>query len=117
MNLSKSQNMKTVISFFIFSFLITGVYAQEVAATTDYDTKTEKATAYNIDISSSEVVHVTNSAVEDDICYSEISKVTFYEALIRQNNFNIDLKESNNIALKNTEDIIKNNKERVSYSD
>ncbi len=108
--------MKTVISFFIFSFLIAGVNAQEIATTIDHPIETENIIDSNNN-STSETIQTTNTAVEEDICYSEISKVTFYEALLRQNKFDIYLKESDNIALKNTEDIIKRNKDRISYSD
>ncbi len=109
--------MKITISCFIFLFLVAGVTAQEVQ-TKDHHTQANIAVTENHTISSpKKVLKSENSAVEDGICYSEISKVTFYEALIHQNNFEIHLKESNNLTLKNTEDIINNHKERVSYTD
>ncbi len=107
--------MKTIISFFIFSFLIIGINAQEITNKADHNKNEENAISSDKDITSNS--QETYTAAEKDICYSEISKVTFYEALIRQNNFDIELKESDNIALKNTEDIIKRNKNRISYSD
>ncbi|GAA4274004.1 hypothetical protein U6A24_01320 [Aquimarina gracilis] len=109
--------MKTIVSFFIFSFLTIGVHAQETITTTEHNNKTENTLVSEKNTTTSETLQMSSTAMEEDICYSEISKVTFYEALIRQNNFDIELKESNNIALKNTEDIIKRNRNRVSYTD
>lgn len=110
--------MKTVISFFIFSFFIIGANAQETTSKIDHPKKAEIIQHSKKDLSTSQSLPEVNiTATEEDICYGEISKVTFYEALIRQNNFDIDLKESDNIALKNTEDIIKNRKNRISYTE
>ncbi len=94
---------------------MTGINAQETKTIAENINNTNEV----VKSYSDSAIHALNSILleEDTVCYSEISKVTFYEALIRQNNFDINLKESDNIALKNTEDIIKNNKDRVSYSE
>ncbi|WP_271767390.1 hypothetical protein [Aquimarina algiphila] len=106
--------MKTTISCILFLFLIAGVTAQEIKTTNNND----KASVNN-DISSSDKDSESdvNVTLEEDVCHAELSKVAFYEALIRQNGFDINLKKNNIIALKNTEDIIANNKERISYSE
>ncbi len=81
-------------------------------------------------IISSDDAHVTSTEKEDissnantlsenkNICQAEKSKTAYYEALIRQNNFNINDENSEKIhdlVLKNTEDIISNPKSRISY--
>ncbi len=108
--------MKTTISYLIFLFLATGVNAQEIK-TTDNHNSNEVTTAESIE--STETLKSSNVLLAEDVCYSEISKVAFYEALIRQNNFDIKFEnnDSNDIVLKNTEDIITNNQERISYSE
>ncbi len=104
--------MKTTILSFIFLFLTIGVNAQETEAT-DIAILTVEETTNAV------TTDVNNNSLEKDMCYGEISKTAFYEALIRQNGFDIQLKDSNDtlITLRNTEDIINSNKERISYSD
>ncbi|WP_109299623.1 hypothetical protein [Aquimarina sp. AU474] len=111
--------MKTTISCFIFLLSATGISAQEINTTTLDDNRNNEVAEVvktNTDISSYQSSQKDYTLEEKIICYSEISKVTFYEALIRQNNFDIRLKDSQ-IVLRNTEDIITNNKQRISYSD
>ncbi|MCK8522389.1 hypothetical protein M0D21_12465 [Aquimarina sp. D1M17] len=104
--------MKTTLSLFIFLFLSTVAITAQEANTTSLNNKDQKDKT---------VTEAKENEDERAVCYSEISKVTFYEALIRQNNFDIQLKDSKdynaNLVLKNTEDIIKNNQERISYTD
>ncbi len=110
--------MKSTISCFVFLFLVAGISAQEIKTTTPNDSKNnEIAEVVKTDkgISSFEALQQKNTLEDDAVCYSEISKVTFYEALLHENNFDIQLKDSH-IALRNTEDIITNNKERISYT-
>lgn len=109
--------MKTTISFILFLFLIAGVTAQEIKTINNND----NASVDN-HISLSEKVSKTDDNIlfEEDVCHAELSKITFYEALIRQNGFKINLEKNKVTAiatLKNTEDIITNNKERISYSE
>ncbi|PKV49501.1 hypothetical protein ATE84_1527 [Aquimarina sp. MAR_2010_214] len=110
--------MKTTISCITLLFLVLGINAQEIK-TENHITKANETAAVNskkTNVSSSTRALKTENTLEEDTCYSEISKATFYEALIRQNGLEIYLNNSD-FALKNTEDIITNNKERISYSE
>jgi len=110
--------MKTFIPFIIVLFLSVGVTAQEESTinTTDDNTIAQND-------STTDQVSTTNqnTAEQENICYSETSKIAFYEALLKQNNMDINLEvkdtKSHDIALRNTEDIIKSNKNRISYSE
>ncbi len=106
--------MKTTFSLLIFLFLIAGVNAQEAVSTKKSNDTNEMTVVEETNKSTSLSQDIT---IEEDMCYAELSKITFYEALIRQNGFEIELKEETAISLKNTEDIITNNKQRISYSD
>ncbi|WP_106793820.1 hypothetical protein [Aquimarina sp. Aq78] len=112
--------MKTTISCITLLFLVIGINAQEIKTKNHITKANETATVTSkettTNISSSTRALKTENTLEEDTCYSEISKATFYEALIRQNGFEIHLNNSD-LVLKNTEDIITNNKERISYSE
>jgi hypothetical protein len=110
--------MKNTISCITLFFLVIGINAQEIK-TENHITKANETTTVAsketaTDISSSRRALLNTS--QENTCYSEISKATFYEALIRQNGLEIYLNDSD-LALKNTEDIITNNKDRISYSE
>jgi len=111
--------MKTTISLLIFLFLTIGVNAQEVNTTNDTD-KVVVTQKENTDTLSTNE-NTASTVIEDEICYAELSKRAFYEALIRQGGFQEQLNEEEKmntyISLKNTEEIITNNKERISYSE
>ncbi len=112
--------MKTTISCITLLLLTIGINAQEIKienhSTNANKTAdvTPKETTTNV--SSSTRALKTKNTLEEDTCYSEISKAAFYEALIRQNGLEIYLNNSD-IVLKNTEDIITNNKDRISYTE
>ncbi|MBP2832466.1 hypothetical protein J8281_09750 [Aquimarina sp. U1-2] len=108
--------MKIVTTLFITLFFVTVTRAQDTQVNSE---NTHLIAETEVVSHQDSALHVLHSVLlkEDTTCYSEISKVTFYEALLRQNNLDIDLKESANLALKNTEDMIRINKDRVSYSD
>ncbi len=112
--------MKNTLLLSIFLLLTVGICAQEVK-TIDNENSLETTVSKNTNTSSTSIITTsTDSLIEDTICYAEISKVAFYKALIKQNGFNINIRENDStvdIALKNTEEIIINNKERVSYSE
>ncbi|WP_062056445.1 hypothetical protein [Aquimarina longa] len=107
--------MKNTISCLLFFLLVIEVNAQENA------TKNHTITSNN-ELAITTPKSVTSSSIkstftlEDDTCYSELSKVKFYEALIRQNNLKIELKNTN-LTLKSTETIITDNKNKISYSE
>lgn len=93
--------MKTTISCFILLLFFTGINAQEIKITNPETTTNEVAILSN----DKPAVLNTEQTADDYTCYSEISKITFYEALIKQNgleisldNQTIDLKTTNNIS-------------------
>ncbi|MDY8136656.1 hypothetical protein [Aquimarina sp. 2201CG5-10] len=111
--------MKNIILGFIFLFSVVAVNAQETK-TTDANKPSEKATVTenkDVAIISLIATETANTPLVDKVCYSEVSKVTFYEALISQNGFDIQLKESNNLAIKSTEEIISKSKDQILYSE
>lgn len=110
--------MKTTVSCIILLFLVVGINAQEIKMTNHTAQANEKTviTKETNSNASSKKALKTEISIEDDTCYSEISKATFYEALLRQSGLKIHLK-NNDLALKNTEDIITNKKNRISYSE
>ncbi|EZH74438.1 hypothetical protein ATO12_11755 [Aquimarina atlantica] len=111
--------MKTTISCITLLLLTIGINAQEIKTENHSTNANETADVTSkeaiTDVSSTRALKTENT-LEEDTCYSEISKATFYEALIRQNGLEIYLNNSD-IVLKNTEDIITNNKDRISYTE
>lgn len=110
--------MKTVLFSIVFFTLTINCIAQEKANVDTNDNKVEVDTTIdsNDDHLIAQHINVTNK----DVCDAEKSKLHFYRALIKVNNFDIHIKDPNKtsgLALKNTEDIITNSKERISYSD
>ncbi|WP_109851505.1 hypothetical protein [Aquimarina sp. AU58] len=108
--------MKTTISCITLLLLTIGINAQEIKTENHITNANETANVTTTDVSSSTRALKTENTLEEDTCYSEISKATFYEALIRQNGLEIHLNNSD-LVLKNTEDIITNNKDRISYTE
>lgn len=101
--------MKTTISCFILLFFFTGINAQEIKITNPETTTNEiTLTSSDENTDPSLLTEVKKEqTVEDNACYSEISKITFYEALIKQNGFEISL-DDKTLDLKNTENILSN---------
>lgn len=112
--------MKITISCITLLLLTIGINAQEIKTENHITNANETADVTSkettTDVSSSTRALKTENTLEEDTCYSEISKATFYEALIRQNGLEIYLNNSD-LVLKNTEDIITNNKDRISYTE
>jgi hypothetical protein len=111
--------MKTTISCITLLLLTIGINAQEIKTENHITNADETANVTSkettTDVSSTRALKTENT-LEEDTCYSEISKATFYEALIRQNGLEMYLNNSD-LVLKNTEDIITNNKNRISYTE
>lgn len=102
--------MKTTISCFILLLFFTGINAQEIKVTNPETTANEIALTSSSDKNTDTSLLAalkTEQTIEDDACYSEISKITFYEALIKQNGFDISL-DNTTLDLKNTENILTN---------
>ncbi len=107
--------MKSVI-FCFFLFVFAGINAQEIKS--EDNTVNSNTTIVNSKQTNKSTP--CNKSLENDVCLAEQSKFHFYKALIRQNNLEEELssnKKSIKVALKSTEDIIKKNKNRVSYSE
>ncbi|GAA4276985.1 hypothetical protein [Aquimarina mytili] len=115
--------MKSTLVFFIFFALTLSINAQETK-TIDSKNNHKNFVSENTNNNTSPstiLTPLTDDLIEDNICYAEISKVTFFKALIKQNGFDITIQEGDDnntdIALKSTEEIITSNKERISYSE
>ncbi|OED37768.1 hypothetical protein AB832_04910 [Flavobacteriaceae bacterium (ex Bugula neritina AB1)] len=112
--------MKSLLICFSFILFSAAITAQESIENPIATTQTEKNISDN---STSTIVtplsnvEITPQIEDDKVCYGEISKITYYEALISQNEFDIDLKDSADIVIKNTEDIISNKRDQVLYSE
>lgn len=99
--------MKTIASFIILVLYVAGVNAQS---------ENNALLAINDTIAIAETkTETTTISEEDDICYGEESKAAYYEALIRQNDLKIELKNTE-LVLRNTEDLINKSKYRISYA-
>ena len=99
--------MKKLITGFAFLLSVVAVNAQ--------DAVTPITAEQAITQSSSDI---TNKSIDQDkVCYSEVSKIAFYEALISHNELNIHLKDSDRVAIKNTEEIISNSGKQTLYTD
>jgi len=108
--------MKSAITLLIFLFAITFTNAQEIASIPTDDTVTVE------EVSTTDVKTVGLDHEEiSNACYGEVSKAAFYKALLEENGFDTELeeakKETPSYALRNTEDIIKRHKNRISYSE
>ncbi len=111
------KSLLICLSFTLFSFAITAQESTEIAiATTETEKNVSDDTTNNIVKPSSNTKSISQIK-NDKVCYGEISKITYYEALISQYNFDIDLKDSADIVIKNTEDIISNKRDQVLYSE
>ena len=53
----------------------------------------------------------------DKVCFAEQSKTNFFEALLNENAFDIRLKNSNTLALRSMEEIIKRRKNQRLYTE
>ncbi|WP_103865792.1 MULTISPECIES: hypothetical protein [Aquimarina] len=104
--------MKNSISCIILLLLFTGINAQE-AKTAHITQDTEKLATATTDSSDSITALKTENNLEDYTCYSELSKVAFYEALLRKNNLDVSTK-SDTLILENTENNILDNKNQIS---
>lgn len=110
--------MKTLIISFIFLFFTAAINAQQSSSNTVTDQKEQSISdVKKIDLLGAKASVTHNAAEAENICYSETSKVAFFEVLINQNGFDIQLKESNDLVIKNTEEIINKNKDQILYSE
>lgn len=99
--------MKKLITGFAFLLSVVAVNAQEILAS---NTAEQDITQASSDIAN-------KSIDQEKVCYSEVSKIAFYEALISQNELNIHLKDSDRVAIKNTEEIISNSGKQTLYTE
>lgn len=111
--------MKNLIVSTIFILFTAIVSAQQSSNNTENSKQQTTTTVENTDKKDNRIESAVkeNALDADNICYSETSKVAFYEVLINQNGFDINLKESRDLAIKNTEEIIAKNKNQILYSE
>ena len=94
----------------LVTFLITslGVFAQQENIE---QVATPKQTSVVLKENTTIVEH------SDKVCYAEQSKTNFFEALLNENAFDIRLKNSNTLALRSIEEIIKRRKNQRLYTE
>lgn len=96
---------------FVLLLSIVGLTAQEKTIVDSGNTANKVITKDDSTILDKKTVSI------DKVCYSEGSKVAFYEALICQNGFDIQLKESDALVIKSTEEIIAKTKDQILYTE
>ncbi|WP_299244046.1 hypothetical protein [uncultured Aquimarina sp.] len=110
--------MKNLLLSLIFILCSVAVSAQETVTISD---NSEGNVSINGTISneSSSSVSTTENMILDinKVCYGETSKVAFYEVLIAKNGFKINLKDSKDLVIRNTEEIISKKIEEILYSE
>ncbi|WP_378185643.1 hypothetical protein ACE939_11075 [Aquimarina sp. W85] len=99
--------MNHLIKALVFVISIVAVNAQDKSITSGAEQNFIKTIGNSI----------AKSIDHDNVFYSKISKVTFYEALISQNELNIHLNDSDRVAIKNTEEIILNTVKQTLYTE
>ncbi len=108
--------MRTLYSLFLILFSV-AVHAQEAKTITTPDEGEKISIEKEKSILSLLVKNKKTNVSMDKVCYAEISKVNYYEALISVNNLNINLKNSTKLAIKNTEEIITKKRDQILYSE
>jgi len=114
--------MKKFLLSFIFIFCSVVISAQETEKSTTEDlTKESISNADNTSIKTKVTTPIFNKENQttsiDKVCYGEISKVAFYEALLSKNGFKVTLKNSNDLVIKSTEEIISRKRDEILYSE
>jgi len=110
--------MKSLLFSLSFILISLAVNAQETKSTIN-SKQTEKNNAEQTENSllNALVENEKENITIDKVCYGEISKVAYYEALISENGFKINLKNSTDLAIKSTEEIITKKIDQVLYSE
>lgn len=111
--------MKNILLILIFVSCSAAVNAQEIATISNNNT-TEENVSTNKTLSKESSSLISNPDTIMDInkvCYGETSKVAFYEVLIAKNGFKINLKDSKDLVIRNTEEIISKKIEEILYSE
>ncbi|WP_299432278.1 hypothetical protein [uncultured Aquimarina sp.] len=107
--------MKNLLLSLIFISFSIAMNAQETDITSNNNQTKENVaitkSAISLSNTKSNTVHI------DKVCYSETSKVAFYEVLIAKNGFKINLKNSTDLVIKNTEEIISKKRDEILYSE
>jgi len=111
--------MKNLLFFAILFFGLMLINPQETHSIQNSNTTTQHIASKKEEssqLSLSEPIKRLTTTDAKKVCYAETSKVAFYEVLIANNGFKIDLKDSKE-AYRNTEEIIYKNREEVLYSE
>ncbi|AXT51375.1 hypothetical protein D1818_11235 [Aquimarina sp. BL5] len=112
--------MKNLLLIFIFVSCSAAVNAQEIATISNNSTTEENvSTNKTLSKESSSLISNPENTIMDinKVCYGETSKVAFYEVLIAKNGFKINLKDSKDLVIRNTEEIISKKIEEILYSE
>ena len=107
--------MKNLLLNLVFISCSVAINAQETDITSNNNQTKENVSATK---SVTSLPNTKSNALQiDKVCYSETSKVAFFEVLIANNGFKIDLKNSTDLVIKNTEEIISKKRDEILYSE
>ncbi|WP_299219708.1 hypothetical protein [uncultured Aquimarina sp.] len=112
--------MKNLLLGLIFISCSAAINAQETAIIPNDNTTEENvSTSETLSNESSSFVSTPENTITgiNKVCYGETSKVAFYEVLIAKNGFKINLKDSKDLVIRNTEEIISKKIEEILYSE
>ena len=101
--------MKNLFLTLALSFFSVVIYAQETNVQT-----TPVSTEAKTTVSNDQIV---NTVKASNIAHSKISKVAFYEALLLENDFKIHLNDSDQLVIRNIEQIISKRRNQKLYSE
>ncbi len=101
--------MKNLFFTLALTFFSVVIYAQETNLQT-----TPASTETKITVSNDQIVDTVKAS---NIAHSKISKIAFYEALLLENNFKIHLNDSDQLVIKNIEQIISKKRNQKLYSE
>ncbi|MFD2564134.1 hypothetical protein [Aquimarina rubra] len=107
--------MKNLLLCLIFISSSIAIKAQEVVINSNISDQKESVSKKTNSLSKSPIKYIDTDS--NHICYGETSKVAFYEVLIAKNGFNIELKDSKALVIRNTEEIISKKREEILYSE
>ncbi|MHA7056040.1 hypothetical protein ACWGOQ_0002385 [Aquimarina sp. M1] len=107
--------MRKLLLSFVFISGSLAISAQETVTNNDQGDIIENVST----ISDNNAKSSSKNRVADNngICYGETSKVAFYEVLIAENRFKIELKDSKRLVIRNTEEIISKKRAEKLYSE
>ncbi|MFC5047234.1 hypothetical protein ACFSTE_08075 [Aquimarina hainanensis] len=108
--------MKNLFLNLIFTFFTIITFGQQANTSAKFQNTTNTISKQSKSTSNTKA-KAFDVSEDENICYSETSRVAFYEALIDKNGFDIELRNSKGVAIKSTEEIISKAKSLILYSE